>query len=198
MAEPRPRLILIASDLAGAHTGRKMAIKASTDLPPCPSCGNRLKHAHPSRHVFGEDTEVFVCTACDATITQEARETREARPHETLSREAGVLFLAQPFRAPTADSRARVTTEPSFGVEHRRALALLAEVPAGLTDRLLRAQGIKAAVLADLVDAGLVAATPQLFYSQAGPPIPILRVSITQAGRDAALDGGRTEAHRRS
>jgi hypothetical protein len=70
-------------------------------------------------------------------------------------------------------------------VEQRRALTLLAELPAGLTDWLLRANGVGAAVLADLINTGLIAARPQFVDSGDGPPLPIMRVTITPAGREA-------------
>lgn len=76
-------------------------------------------------------------------------------------------------------------TQTLLTTEHRRALRLVAELPAGLTKWLLLAQGVTTGVLQDLVDVGLVGAERAFLRAEGEPPLLVVRVKITPAGQRA-------------
>jgi hypothetical protein len=68
--------------------------------------------------------------------------------------------------------------------EHRRALALLADAPNGMTEAALMAQGVTLQTIADLVNAGH--ASESFDHVMAGDrPVEVIRVRISKAGRQA-------------
>ena len=69
--------------------------------------------------------------------------------------------------------------------EQRLALALLANVPRGVTqDLLLLAHGFDSDLIAELVHAGHARSRREIVEA-GGPPIEIVRITITDAGRQA-------------
>ena len=68
--------------------------------------------------------------------------------------------------------------------DRERALTLLASSPDGATETMLLAHGFTANLIAELVDAGLATAASQRLGA-AGREITIIRVRITDAGRQA-------------
>jgi hypothetical protein len=69
--------------------------------------------------------------------------------------------------------------------EQRLVLALLANVPHGVTqDLLLLAHGFDSDIIAELVHAGLAGSQREI-VAVGGPPIEIIRITITDAGRQA-------------
>jgi hypothetical protein len=69
--------------------------------------------------------------------------------------------------------------------EQRLALALLANVPHGVTqDLLLLAHGFDSDVIAALVHIGLAKVRRETIKA-GGPPIEVVRITITDAGRRA-------------
>ena len=76
-------------------------------------------------------------------------------------------------------------THTSLTNDHRRALKLLAELPAGLTKWLMLAQGVRAKVLQELIDVGLVDSERAFLRAGSEPPLLVVRVKITPAGRRA-------------
>ena len=67
-------------------------------------------------------------------------------------------------------------------VAHRRALALLAGSTEGMTEGLTLALGFKRELIAELIDAGLVAASKE-YMGRGSRPVEIVRLKITEAGR---------------
>jgi hypothetical protein len=71
---------------------------------------------------------------------------------------------------------------PASNPEHRRALALLADAPNGMTEAALMANGVRPQTVADLVNAGY--ASESLDHAIAGGRrMEAVRVHITEAGR---------------
>jgi hypothetical protein len=68
-----------------------------------------------------------------------------------------------------------------YRTTRHRALVLLAGSPDGHTEAIMLAHGFTAALLAELIDAGLVSAHRQLVGR--GRPTMIMRLRITEAGR---------------
>jgi hypothetical protein len=69
--------------------------------------------------------------------------------------------------------------------EQRLVLALLANVPRGVTqDLLLLVYGFDSDLIAELVHAGLARSRREIVEA-GGPPIEIVRITITDAGRQA-------------
>jgi hypothetical protein len=73
--------------------------------------------------------------------------------------------------------------------DERRLLELLAASADGKTDAQLTASGFKLDVLISIVSAAFATATPERTFD-AGKPIEITRVRITDAGRLALADRG--------
>jgi hypothetical protein len=76
---------------------------------------------------------------------------------------------------------------PKLNAEHRRALKLLANAD-GWTEALLRAYGLSAGLIADLVDAELATAKAERMLED-GRPVDVNRIRITDAGRAAVREG---------
>jgi hypothetical protein len=66
--------------------------------------------------------------------------------------------------------------------EEKRALQLLAGAPHGCTQKVLRAHGFKATLLARIVRAGFAVAMPEIVKA-GGRTLRLLRLTITDAGR---------------
>jgi hypothetical protein len=76
--------------------------------------------------------------------------------------------------------------EPSLSKEQRRALALLASIPYGVTeDLLVLAHGFDRAMLAGLVHEGLATAQREVVTGPSRTVIKVVRIRITDAGRMA-------------
>jgi hypothetical protein len=76
--------------------------------------------------------------------------------------------------------------EPSLSREQRRALALLASIPYGVTqDRLAFAHGFDRAMIAGLVSTGLATAQREIVTVSRRTTIEVVRIRITDAGRMA-------------
>jgi hypothetical protein len=76
--------------------------------------------------------------------------------------------------------------EPSLGKEQRRALALLARIPHGITeDTLVLAHGFDRTMVAGLVDAGLTTAQREIVTGPGRTTIEAVRIKISDAGRRA-------------
>jgi len=79
--------------------------------------------------------------------------------------------------------------EPSLSREQRRALALLASIPHGVTqDRLAFAHGFDRAMIAGLVHEGLATAQREIVTVSRRTTIDVVRIRISDAGR-MALQG---------
>ena len=74
-----------------------------------------------------------------------------------------------------------------LSVDQRRALGLLAGSSHGCTEAILLAHGFTIEMLIVLVCDGLATATPEIVHA-GRQPIEVVRVGITDAGRQA-LDG---------
>jgi hypothetical protein len=74
-----------------------------------------------------------------------------------------------------------------LSAEQRRALWLLAGSLHGCTEAILLAHGFTIEMLIVLVRGGLATATPEIVHA-GSRPIEVVRVGITEAGRQA-LDG---------
>jgi hypothetical protein len=86
-------------------------------------------------------------------------------------------MTASPLRLPRA--RHLLTAE------QRLVLALLANVPRGVTqDLLLLAHGFDSDIITELVHAGLARSHREI-VAVGGPPIEIIRITITDSGRQA-------------
>ena len=85
--------------------------------------------------------------------------------------------------------RAIAMSAPKSGLnaDQRRALRLLAGSSHGCTEAILLAHGITIEMLVVLVGDGLATAAPEIVHA-GGRPIEVVRVGITDAGRQA-LDG---------
>jgi hypothetical protein len=70
--------------------------------------------------------------------------------------------------------------------ERYRLLGMLADHPAGCTERLLLTHGFRLKLIAELTGKGLASTTPERVIA-AGHPIDVTRIKITDAGR-AALE----------
>ena len=69
--------------------------------------------------------------------------------------------------------------------DQRRALAVLSRTPRGMTKAaLIYGHGFTADLLAELVSDGFATATPGTVRA-GGRPIEVIRIKITDAGRDA-------------
>jgi hypothetical protein len=74
--------------------------------------------------------------------------------------------------------------EPSLNDEQRRALALLASIPHGITEELLvLAHGFDRAMIAGLVHEGLATEGPEIVSGRT--TIEVVRIRISDAGRRA-------------
>src|SRR5262249_10673078 len=72
--------------------------------------------------------------------------------------------------------------------DRRRALELLAASPDGYTEALMLAHGFPVPLLVDLCIAGLAIATPERMVA-GGRPVEVVRMKITEAGRQAINSG---------
>jgi hypothetical protein len=73
----------------------------------------------------------------------------------------------------------------SFTRDHRRALRVLALIPEGITEAMFL-DGFTAAVLVDLIAAGLASIKPDTLLNDSRRNEPtVMRLSITDAGRAA-------------
>jgi hypothetical protein len=73
----------------------------------------------------------------------------------------------------------------ALSLTHRRALKVLAKAgPLGVTEALMLAHGFTTDMLADLVHVGLATEEPETSKGR-GQTIKVVRVRITDAGRDA-------------
>ena|SRR5262249_14343563 len=79
--------------------------------------------------------------------------------------------------------------------DRRRALELLAASPDGCTEALMFANGFTAELLVELVRAGLASATSER-VAASGRSIEIVRVRITEAGRQALATATLNRKHR--
>ena len=68
--------------------------------------------------------------------------------------------------------------------ERRRALELLAASPDGCSEAIMLAHGFPVPLLVDLCIAGLAIATPERMVA-GGRPVEVVRMKITEAGRQA-------------
>jgi hypothetical protein len=76
--------------------------------------------------------------------------------------------------------------EPSLSREQRRALALLASIPYGVTqDRLAFAHGFDRAMIAGLVHEGLATTHGETVTVSRHTMMEVVRIRITDAGRMA-------------
>jgi hypothetical protein len=74
--------------------------------------------------------------------------------------------------------------EPSLSKEQRRALALLASIPYGVTeDLLVLAHGFDRTMIAGLVDDGLATAEREVVTGPGRAVIEVVRIRISDAGR---------------
>ena len=79
--------------------------------------------------------------------------------------------------------------EPSLSKEQRQALALLANIPHGITEELLvLAHGFDRSMIAGLVDEGLAEARCEIVAGPGRAVIEMVRIRITGVGR-MALEG---------
>ena len=85
---------------------------------------------------------------------------------------------------PTTYSRRRRGPKP----ERRRALELLAASPDGCSEAIMLAHGFPVPLLVDLCIAGLAIATPERMVA-GGRPVEVVRMKITEAGRQAINSG---------
>ena len=85
---------------------------------------------------------------------------------------------------PTTYSRRRRGPKP----ERRRALELLAASPDGCSEAIMLAHGFPVPLLVDLCIAGLAIATPERMVA-GGRPVEVIRMKITEAGRQAINSG---------
>jgi hypothetical protein len=85
-------------------------------------------------------------------------------------------------------ANAMSTRKAGLSADHRLALSLLAGLSHGCTEAILLAHGFTIEMLTVLVRGGLATATPK-FVHGGGRPIEVVRVGITDAGRQA-LDPG--------
>ena len=72
--------------------------------------------------------------------------------------------------------------------DRRRALELLAASHDGYTEALMLAHGFPVPLLVDLCIAGLAIATPEPMVA-GGRPVEVVRMKITEAGRQAINSG---------
>ena len=76
--------------------------------------------------------------------------------------------------------------EPSLSKEQRRALALLARIPQGITeDTLVVAHGFDRTMVAGLVDTGLATAHREVVTDPGRTTIEVVRITISDAGQRA-------------
>ncbi len=76
--------------------------------------------------------------------------------------------------------------EPSLSREQRAVLALLANIPHGITEELLvLAHGFNRAMIAGLVHEGLAMARREVATGPSRTIIEVVRIMITDAGRRA-------------
>ena len=80
--------------------------------------------------------------------------------------------------------RAMPAMSPILGVEHRHALTLLRKSVNGLSQALIEARGVPAAVLQDLIRADLVTVEAQRRRGY-NSMVVVKRLRITDAGRRA-------------
>jgi hypothetical protein len=81
-------------------------------------------------------------------------------------------------------------TGPRLTSERRRALELLASSPEGINEELLvHGHGFKRQMLVGLVRFGLATAERETITA-GGPPIEVVQVTITEAGRNALAAEG--------
>ena len=79
---------------------------------------------------------------------------------------------------------------PRLNIERRQVLQLLASSPHGLTVKLLLTHGFTRRMLTGLVHNGLATAQPESMKGADGETIEVVRVRITEAGRNALAAEG--------
>jgi len=72
----------------------------------------------------------------------------------------------------------------TLGADQRRALAMLATAPNGVTQSLLTLYGFHASMVAELVGRGLASMTQEKVRAGSGL-VEVVTIRITEAGRDA-------------
>ncbi len=87
-------------------------------------------------------------------------------------------------RRPDRRANAMSTRKTGLSADHRRALSLLAGLSHGCTEAILLAHGFTIEMLVVLVRGGFATATPEIVHA-GSRPIEVVRVGITDAGRQA-------------
>jgi hypothetical protein len=77
---------------------------------------------------------------------------------------------------------ATMSAEPGLSRNHRRALALLADCPDGLSEAIMLAHGFTAMLIAELIIAGFASASVDQVRNGT---LEVVRLKITNAGRQA-------------
>jgi hypothetical protein len=80
--------------------------------------------------------------------------------------------------------------------QQRRALRLLADAPEGTTEALMMAHGFNTELLVDLCIAGLAIAKVERMIA-GGRTVEVVRLKITEAGRQALSKPGKINMRRR-